>query len=170
MPKGYAFLPKGDQYKTLHCRRLTHEAGKPLFVVEDRKKVLGIRVPKNIFFQVQALARDTLSSRRTASEQRDAATIRQAASALDKQFPRIPAEEKELVLKHGFRKYSGRVGRTGMLSMEKKVIFAVVAHIRHKHTGYDQMLDGGMDKGEARKAIAKKTQVMLRAWGLKEGR
>lgn len=170
MPKGYAFLPKGNQYKTLHCRRLTHETGKPLFIVEEGKKVIGIRVPKHIFFQVQSLARETLSSRRAATEQRDAALVRQAASELEKQFPNIPSGEKEMVLKHGFRKYSGRVGRTGLMPMSKKVLFAVIAHIRHKHTNYDQMLNKGMDRDEARRAIAKKTQDMLREWGAKGGK
>lgn len=173
MPKGYAFLPRGDPYKTLHCRKLTHEAGKPLYVVEigvKRKKVLGIRVPKSIFFQVQSQARETLASRRAATEQRDAALVRQAASAIDDQFPNIPAPEKEMVLKHGFKKYSGRVGRTGQIPMSKKVTLAVIAHIRHTHTEYDKILDASGEREEARRKIAKQLQAILRDWGLKGGK
>jgi hypothetical protein len=173
MPAGYAFLPKGNQYKTLHCRKLTHEARKPLYVVEDgkkAKKVLGIRVPKSIFSHVQSLACETLASRRAATEHRDAALIRQAAAALEKEFPNIPDDEKEIVLKHGFRKYSGRVGRTGQLPMSKKAMLAVIAHIRHKHTNYDKLMDDGMKREEARKEIAKKTQEVLRGWGVKGGK
>jgi hypothetical protein len=173
LPKGYAFLPRGDPYKTLHCRRLTHQAGKPLYVVEQgnkRKKVLGIRIPKSIFFQVQEQARETLASRRAATEQRDAALVRQAASAIDEQFPDMPEADKEQVLKHGFKKYSGRVGRTGQIPMSKKVTLAVIAHIRHTHTGYDKLLDGGEEREQARKKIAKDTQSILRRWGAKGGK
>lgn len=169
LPKGYAFLPKGVQYKTLHGRKMTHEAGKPLYVVQDpkSKKALGIRIPKSIFFQVQELARETLATRRAATEKRDATLVRQAAAELEKQFPKIPEAEEEAILKHGFRKYSGRVGRTSQMPMSKKVVFAVIAHIRHKHTEYDRLMDGGMSREEARKAVAKKIQDMLRVWGQK---
>ncbi|KAF2652632.1 hypothetical protein K491DRAFT_43044 [Lophiostoma macrostomum CBS 122681] len=167
MQKGYAFLPKGNAYKTLHCRRLTHEAGKPLFVVEDRKKIVGLRVPKHIFFQVQSLARETLADRRAATEKRDNALVRQAEAELAKQFPKIPEVEREAILKHAFRKYSGRVGRTSQTPMSRKVLLAAIAHIRHRHTGYDAMLDRGVDREEARRAIAKKVQDTLRQWGAK---
>jgi hypothetical protein len=170
MPQGYAFLKKGVQYKTLHCRRLTHEAGKPVYVVEHKRKVLGIRVPKSIFHHVQSLANETLPARRLATEQRDTALIRTAATEIERQFPQIPQDEKELVLKHGFKKYTGRVGRTGQIPMPRKVLYAVIAHVRHKHTGYDAMLDGGMSRDDARRAIQKPLQAMLRRWGATQGR
>ncbi|KAF1954252.1 hypothetical protein CC80DRAFT_130715 [Byssothecium circinans] len=165
MPQGYAFLKKGIQYKTLHCRRLTHEAGKTVYMVVQHKKTLGIRIPKSIFFHVQSLANETLPARRQATEHRDAALVRTAATEIDRQFPRIPREDKELVLRHGFKKYSGRVGRTGQIPMQRKALFAVIAHIRHKHTKYDELLDGGMGREDARKAIQKKLQDKLRQWG-----
>ena len=165
MPKGYAFLPKGNQYKTLHCRRLTHEAGKPLFVVEAGNKVIGLRVPKNIFFQVQSLARETLADRREAVQKRDNVLNRQAEVELIKQFPKIPKAEKDAVLKHAFRKYSGRVGRTSTTPMSRKVLFAVIAHIRHRHTNYDAMMDRGVDREKARRAIQKEVQEKLCKWG-----
>lgn len=170
MPKGYAFLPKGNQYNTLHCRRLTHEVNRPLFVVKSCKTVMGIRVPKSVFFQVQTQARETLSTRRAVTEQRDAALVRQAATELRKQFPRIPDEERETILKHGFRKFSGRVGRTSLIPLSKKVLFAVIAHIRHKHTEYDKLMGVGMDRDEARGTIAKGVQGVLQEWGAKPGK
>lgn len=167
MPQGYAFLKKGIRYKTLHCRRLTQEAGMTVFVVAHHKKMLGIRVPKPIFCQVQSQANETLPARRLATEQRDAATIRAAAAELDKQFPCIPKVDKEKVLLHGFKKHSGRVGRAGQIPLPRKVLFAVVAHIRHTHTQYDAILDKGGDRANARKAIQKTVQNVLRAWGTK---
>lgn len=170
MPKGYAFLPKGIPYKTLHCRRLTHEAGKTVFVVLDGSKSLGIRVPKYIFFQVQSLARDTLSDRRAATEKRDTALLRTAEVEINSQFPKIPKKEKEQALKRAFRKHSGRVGRSGQTPMPRKVLLAVIAHIRHQHTNYDALLGGGSDRDEARRAVQKKVIQMLKKWGGKEGK
>ncbi|KAL1593757.1 hypothetical protein SLS60_010489 [Paraconiothyrium brasiliense] len=170
MPKGYAFLKKGIKYKTLHCRKLTHEAGKTVYVVESNKKVLGIRVPRDILSHVHAQANETFPARKLATEKRDTAMIRQAAEELDSQFPKIPKEDRDLVLKHGFKKYSGRVGRTSLIPLPRKVLYAVIAHIRHKHTKYDKLLEGGMTKDDARKAILKKIQDTLRDWGNKQGR
>ncbi|KAF1848122.1 uncharacterized protein K460DRAFT_364109 [Cucurbitaria berberidis CBS 394.84] len=131
MPKGYGFLPKGIRYKTLHCRKLTHEAGKPLYIVVDKKKQVGLRAPNSIIHQVHAQAKQTLPTRRAATEKRDAADITKAAAELASQFPRMPTNEKETVLKHGFRKHSGRVGRTSLLLLSRKVLLAVIAHVRH---------------------------------------
>ncbi|KAF2448520.1 hypothetical protein P171DRAFT_214195 [Karstenula rhodostoma CBS 690.94] len=170
MPKGYAFLKKGIQYKTLHSRRLTREAGKTVYVVESNKKVLGIRVPKDILSRVHAQANETLAARKLATEKRDTATIRQAAAELDSQFSKIPEHDRELVLKHGFKKHSGRVGRTTLIPLSRKVLYAVIAHIRHRHTNYDKLLDGGMSRDAARTAIQKKLQDTLRQWGNKQGR
>ncbi|KAF2269524.1 hypothetical protein CC78DRAFT_550880 [Lojkania enalia] len=169
IPKGYAFLPKGNQYKTLHCRRLTHEAKKTLYVVEDGKKVIGIRVPKNIFFRVQSLARETLSSRRAATETREGTLIRKAELEVDQLFPRIPKVERDAVLKRAFRKHSGRVGRSSQTPMPRKVRLAVIAHIRHKHTEYDVLLNKGVKREDARTAVSEKMLGILRQWGATEG-
>ncbi|KAJ4293547.1 hypothetical protein N0V90_008830 [Kalmusia sp. IMI 367209] len=165
MPKGYAFLKKGIKYKTLHCRKLTHEASKPVYVVESNKKVLGIRVPKDILFHVHTQANETLSARKLATEKRDSALIRAAAAEVNAQFPTIPEHDREKILKHGFEKHSGRVGRTGQVPLPRKVLLAVIAHIRHKHTKYDQLLAGGVDKDAARKVIQKQLRVTLKQWG-----
>ena len=164
MPKGYGFLKKGIKYKTLHCRRLTHEAGKTVYVVEQNKKTLGIRIPKDILAHVHAQAKETLSSRQLATEKRDTAAIRQAAAELDKQFAKIPERDRDSVLKHGFKKNSGRVGRTGLIPLPRKVLFAVIAHIRHNHTHYDKLLNAGVKRDDARKRIQKKVQDTLSQW------
>jgi hypothetical protein len=171
MPAGYAFLPKGIAYKTRHCRKLTHESGKPLYIVVSNKKTtLGLRAPKSIIAQVHAKANETLASRRAATGKRDAADIAKAAASLTAQFRKMPKEEKDLVLTHGFKKHSGRVGRTASISLEKKVLLAVVAHVRHKHTEYDTLLRAGTDRDAARKLTRKKIEATIKAWGYVEGR
>ncbi|KAF3038585.1 hypothetical protein E8E11_002303 [Didymella keratinophila] len=149
MPKGYGFLLKGNRYKTSHCRKLTHDAGKTLFVVVNAKKQqLGLRVPNFILHQVHRQAKETLLARRAAVEKRDAASIDAAAAELEELFPKMPETEKVLVLKHGFRKHSGRVGRTGTIPLPRKVLLAVIAHVRHRHT--------------------KKIESIMRDWGYVE--
>ncbi|KAI8933147.1 hypothetical protein NX059_009788 [Plenodomus lindquistii] len=167
MPKGYGFLPKGNCYKTLHCRKLTHEAGKKLYVVVDKKKQVGIRVPSFLLQQVHSKAKETLPSRRDAVAKRDAIDIARADAEMRNQFPNIPEAERMQVLKHGFKKSSGRVGRTSLIPLSKKVLLAVIAHLRHKHTKYDTLLRNGTNRDDARKATRKSIETMLGLWGLR---
>lgn len=165
MPNGYAFLPKGDMYKTLHCRRLTHAARKPLFVVEDRQhKKIGIRIPRKVFFTVNNLARETAATRNANTERRDANLIAQAAAELREVYPNIPSSAAEQCLKRAFRKYSGRVGRSGKIEMKRKVELAVVAHARHTETAYDDLLRKGISREEARLKVWSRLQEVLRDW------
>jgi len=166
IPKGYRFLAKGNRYKTLHCRKLTHEAGQMLYIVMDRKKQVGIRVPNFILRKVNSQAKATLSARRDAVAKRDAADIAKAETSILKQFPKMPLAERRKVLKHGFRKSSGRVGRTRLIPLSKKVILAVIAHVRHHHTEYDSILESGIGRESARKATLEKIKTVLRLWGL----
>ena len=171
MPKGYGFLPKGIRYKTLHCRKLTRDAGKAIYVVVDaKKKPLGIRVPNFILHSVHKQAKDTLPARRAATDKRDAALITTVTAELEEQFPEMPEKERVLVLQHGFKKHSGRVGRTGTIPLPRKVLLAVIAHVRHRHTKYDSMLAHGVGKVIARKAVNKKIEGMVRDWGCVKGR
>jgi hypothetical protein len=44
------------------------------------------------------------------------------------------------------------------------VKLAVVAHIRHVETDYDEMLAGGVDRGEARDKVSGAVERTLRSW------
>jgi hypothetical protein len=171
MPKGYGFLRKGIRYKTLHCRKLTHEAGKTLYIVLDAKKVqIGIRVPKFILHKVHKQADETLSSRRAAIQKRDANLLAAASSELHNKFPTMPEDETKLVLKHGFKKNSGRVGRTSLIPLSRKVVLAVIAHVRHRHTKYNQLLESGTERQDARRAVRRRIETVLQGWGCTEGK
>lgn len=169
MPKAYGFLPKGDRYKTLHCRKLTHEAARPLYIVFKDKKQIGLRAPLAILHKLHRQAKQTLSTRRAATDKRDAADIARATAEVEKQFPQMPSNEKEAVLRHGFKKHSGRVGRTNSIPLSRKVLLAVAAHIRHRHTEYDALLNQGNDRDSARNSTKKKVEKRLRKWGYTEG-
>ncbi|EMD92491.1 hypothetical protein COCC4DRAFT_58047 [Bipolaris maydis ATCC 48331] len=169
MPKAYGFLPKGNRYKTLHCRKLTHEAARPLYIVFEKKKQIGLRAPLAILDTVHKQAKQTLSTRRAATNRRDATDTARASAEMEKQFPHMPQDEQETVLRHGFKKYSGRVGRTNSIPLSRKVLLAVIAHVRHRHTEYDTLLDQGIDREDARKSTRKGIERLLQKWGYSQG-
>jgi hypothetical protein len=170
MPQGYAFLSKGVAFKTLHCRKLTREAGQLLYVVVDNKKTLGLRAPKPIVAQVHQKAKQTLTTRRAVVQKRDDLDIARTTKELRSQFPQMPSSERELILQHGFKKHSRRVGRTASLTLEKKVKLAAIAHLRHTHTEYDTLLRNGQARGVARVAVWRKIESVMREWGCIDGR
>ncbi len=47
---------------------------------------------------------------------------------------------------------------------EEALTAAVVAAIRHKYTGYDEMLARGIDRAIARQELAGKIERVLEAW------
>ena len=164
MPNGYAFLKKGDKYKTQHCRLKTHEAGKTLYVVKEKHLVLGLRAPKWILGQVHKEERESRQHRRDAVKQRDATAHDEFEEALRQQFPSIPDEDATTILRRTLRKHSGRVGRTGRLTLEDKVKLAVTAHVRHKHTDYDAVLKETGDREQARKAMWTEIYQKTKSW------
>jgi hypothetical protein len=42
---------------------------------------------------------------------------------------------------------------------------ALVAHVRHRHTDYDALLDDGYDRDAARHFVVGETEDVLRRWG-----
>jgi hypothetical protein len=164
MPKGYGFLRKGDVYKTGLCRRMTHSARKPLFVVQDNGVTVGLRAPRWIMSEVFKEARATEDSRRAAVQRRDDATRRQFDDAITRLYPHSPAEDREKILRRALKKKSGRVGRTGKLDIDAKARLAVWAHIRHAYTDYDGLLRSGLSRDDARKSVDVKIQEILQIW------
>jgi hypothetical protein len=89
------------------------------------------------------------------------------AGAIREQYPGCPATEATAIAEHACRKYSGRVGRTAEakeLSPEP-IRLAVIAHIRHAHTDYDELLARYADREMARERIRGKVAAILDNWG-----
>jgi hypothetical protein len=81
-------------------------------------------------------------------------------------FPNCPAGEAREIAEHTARRGSGRVGRTeaGRSLDEKALTLAVIAAVRHRHTGYDAMLAKGMDRETARSLVAGEMNGLLARW------
>jgi hypothetical protein len=184
MPDGYVLVPKGDVYITRHCRSKTKESGRTVYVVyvsvitrhnyrarqltrsQNRtgKRTLGIRVPEEIHEEVLESAAETKESRASAVQARDAKDLSKSRELLKSEFPLMPKETLKIILEHAFLKGSGRVGRTGMISDERKILLAVEAHIRHVHTPYEKLLDEGVSRKDAREQVWSTIQAVERAW------
>ncbi|HKR60557.1 MAG TPA: DUF2293 domain-containing protein [Pyrinomonadaceae bacterium] len=81
-------------------------------------------------------------------------------------FPNCPPEREHKIAEHACRKYSGRVGRTQAakdLEVEA-VTIAVIAHIRHRETNYDELLFRGWHRSAARGEVRDEVDEVLNEW------
>lgn len=128
------------------------------------KRIQGIRVPAEIYFDVAELAELTANARATAVKVRDTKFITYSRDLLRSQFPLMPDDSLEVILDHSFLKGSGRVGRTTTTTDKRKAILAVEAHIRHKHTPYESLLAAGIDRKKARETVWPEVQAIKKTW------
>lgn len=70
-------------------------------------------------------------------------------------FPGCPAGREQVIAEQACQKYSGRVGRSAAAKTldEKSILMAVIAHIRHVETEYDELLSQGMERWNARDEV-----------------
>jgi hypothetical protein len=109
----------------------------------------------------RASARVRAAARRREDDRR--LTI-QMAKKITVLFPGCPTPEA--IAEHTARRGSGRVGRTeaGRNLREDALTAAVVAAIRHQHTGYDELLARGVDRETARRKVQDKIDKVLEQW------
>ncbi len=81
-------------------------------------------------------------------------------------FPGCPPEREREIAEHACLKYSGRVGRSASAKSlnEEAIRFAVIAHLRHQDTRYDELLAKGCDRWAARAAVKESIDNLLRKW------
>ena len=102
-------------------------------------------------------------------ERADKEYIAQFSKQILMQYPGCPTQEAEAIADHAYQKYSGRVGRSSAAKAfdAKAIELAVKAHVRHKHTYYNQLLMKGWGRTEARSAIAEKLGQIVSEWSRK---
>jgi hypothetical protein len=81
-------------------------------------------------------------------------------------FPGCPAKDAESIARHTSVRGSGRVGRSeaGRSLDEEAPRLAAIAHIRHRHTKYDQLLMQGWDRSSARHEVRDKIEEIVERW------
>ena len=81
-------------------------------------------------------------------------------------FPGCPADDVERIAAWTCRKHSGRVGRSAAAKEfdPQALRLAVMAHIRHRYTGYDELLMRFGDRQHARMTVRAKIEAVLARW------
>jgi len=169
------FLPSGDAAVT---RRATKYSDRHVVVMKKsaarkRSERQGIFAEPEAILRAEeestADAAERARRRKKAAKQREKADrvyIAQFAEAIRDRYPGCPEDDCAEIAIHACEKHSGRVGRSAAAKeFEATAIrLAVVAHIRHKYTSYDQLLGRYDDKQLARREVRREIEAILDEW------
>ncbi len=169
------FLPSGDTALTRRARAGSRLSAVVLKWSQARKRYerQGLLVEEAA---LEAAEKECLadSEARARSRERQAALRKELdlqyvecfASRMRGLFPRIPPGREVSIAEHACRKYSGRVGRTAAAKNldENAINLAVMAHIRHTETEYDELLARGHERWEARELVREAVHWVLTQW------
>jgi hypothetical protein len=169
------YLPRGDTALTRRARK--HSTLSAVVVRFSRSR--GRYERQGVLIEEAALDRaeqecladsDKRSANRERSRLRVAEQDQEFAQSMSaeilKLFPGCPPDEARAIAAHTSVRGSGRVGRTaaGRALEEEAVRCAVIAAVRHRHTGYDRLLMRGYDRREARNVIREALDRALESW------
>jgi hypothetical protein len=112
---------------------------------------------------LRARQRERAAARREGEDREYEAAV---AAKLRELFPGCPAEEAGRIVAWTCRKHSGRVGRSAAAREfdPQALRLAAIAHIRHEHTGYDELLMKCGDRQLAREHVRSKIEQVLAEW------
>jgi hypothetical protein len=81
-------------------------------------------------------------------------------------FPNRPAGTEQLIAERACLKYSGRVGRSAAAKDfdDQMITLAVMAHVRHRETNYDQLLGQGWFRNQARARVRERVEEIAEKW------
>jgi hypothetical protein len=182
VPTDYEYLRSGDAALTRAVKKVMGR--NRVYVV--RKKVSKFYPPRAVGIwalpSVIAAERERLAALRTVdrkakiAQQRKKRQERDAnvfCQAIMKRFPGCPAQEAASIAAHACEIGSGRVGRSS--TADDPVRAAVIAHIRHQHTNYEELVSmycaGEFDRRMreesrqyARYLVEDKINEVLRLW------
>jgi hypothetical protein len=101
-----------------------------------------------------------------AREEEDREFVAALAQAILHRYPGCPTDAARRIAEHAGLRSSGRVGRSaaGRALDATAVDLAVIAHIRHAHTNYDELLMRGTARLDARALIREKIDGVLAKW------
>lgn len=113
--------------------------------------------------EVRARRREREAERRAELDQE---YISRFANRVRELFPNCPIGHEQVIAEHACQKYSGRVGRSaGAKSLDEDFIrLAVITHIRHAETNYDELLSQRMERWQARDEVQDEIDKVLARW------
>jgi hypothetical protein len=169
------FLPAGDAALTRRSAKYSTLSAVVLKWSRARKHYerQGILVEESALQRAEqeCLADEDLRARRNerVAERRvelDQEYVASFAARVRKSFPNCPKGREQVIAEHACQKYSGRVGRSASAKSldENAIRLAVIAHIRHAETNYDELLSQGMERSFARREVAGKIEDVMERW------
>jgi hypothetical protein len=170
------FLPSGDAALTRRAARHSTLSAVVLKWSRARKRYerQGVLVEERALEQseieclndaeVRARRREREAERRV---ELDAAFVSRFAARIREIFPRCPPGRADKIATHACLKYSSRIGRSASAKAldQDAVRLAVVAHVRHAETPYDELLARGVERWDARNRVATAVDRVLARWG-----
>ncbi|MBI5384099.1 MAG: DUF2293 domain-containing protein [Verrucomicrobia bacterium] len=170
-----SFLPAGDMALSRRARKHS-----PLSAVvvrfsraRQRYERQGLLVTEAALAQAEeqcaADAPERAVRRAQAAVERQAEDrefVQSVIQAIAQQFPACPPDEARSVAARTAERGSGRVGRSaaGRALDPRAVELAVIAHIRHTHTNYDELLMRGTERLDARRLVREEIERVLAGW------
>ena len=169
------FLPRGNTALTRRSRKASTLSA----VVVRFSRARGRYERQGVLVEPAALAQAEAEcladreirerARARAAETReklDLVYVAEFSTRIPTQYPGCPAEAATRIAEHACERYSGRVGRSAMAKEfdPSAIALAVRAFIRHEHTNYDQLLHRGVERAEARTAVAAQVDKWEARW------
>ncbi|KLU91195.1 hypothetical protein MAPG_09717 [Magnaporthiopsis poae ATCC 64411] len=182
-PPGFEFVPVGNPDLAQACKELSREQDAMIFIVSDSREAdatqLGIhmnRVGHHIRRTIVEEARaqlgqpleyflETVNGHPEPIPESQEEINAQADGVIRDLFPRMPNTDRQMIIDHSFRKghQNRTVGLAANITLSRRVQLAVLAHIRHTHTRYDQLLRE-VGWSNARKAVESVCLDFLVKW------
>lgn len=169
------FLPSGNAAITRRAKKHSTLSAVVLKWSRARKRYerqgLLVEEPALGQAEIECLADEEVRAQRRIRDadrraELDQAYIERFAEAVQRLFPKCPPESARAIAEHACAKYSGRVGRSAAAKSldEQAIRLAIVAHVRHVETRYDQLLMSGWDRFDARASVEDAVQSVLAKW------
>lgn len=169
------FLPAGDAALTRRAKKHSKFSAIVLKWSRNRKRYerQGILIDSEALEKAEeeCLQDNQLREKRREREAINREEIdRQFIEDFDKRireiFPGCPTGREKEISEHACLKYSGRVGRSKAAKdfSEQAVRLAVIAHIRHIETEYDELLGRSFERYDARSKVEEEVNLILTKW------
>jgi hypothetical protein len=169
------FLPAGDTALSRRSRKHSSLAAVVVRFNRKRKRYerQGLLVTEEALAKAEeecvtdAPARAAARGRAAlARQEEDREFVSALAQAILQRHPGCPTEEARRIAEHTGCRSSGRVGRSaaGRVLDASAVDLAVIAHIRHERTDYDELLMSGTERLDARALVREAIDRVLAEW------
>src|SRR6266540_4156714 len=147
------FLPAGDAAVTRRSKRYSNLSAVVLKFSKTRGR-----------YERQGLLVDERARERR--DELDEQYVNEFGKRIRALFPNCPAGRERVIAEHACLKFSGRVGRSAAAKKldDEMVRLAVLAHVRHSETNYDQLLGSGWFRNEARKEVRTHMEEIAEKW------